>query len=93
MVLVKQEAQQQETVAQLQHFESALQYIKPSNFNEYQTKVGHRGIAVVRLGMLLMSMGKIPDIRFTDLYGIDDAIHDLKVSPAALDCAWEQAIF
>jgi len=60
MVLVKQEAQQQETVAQLQHFESALQYIKPSNFNENQTK--------------------IPDIRFTDLYGIDDAIHDLKVS-------------
>ena len=41
MALVKQEAQQegQQIAATLHHFESALQYINPSNFNEYQTKV------------------------------------------------------
>ncbi|KAI9290031.1 P-loop containing nucleoside triphosphate hydrolase protein [Umbelopsis sp. AD052] len=46
--------------ATLGDFESALTYIKPSNFNEYQTK--------------------LPDVRFKDLYGVDSAIDDLKVS-------------
>ncbi|CAO3689833.1 unnamed protein product [Umbelopsis ramanniana] len=46
--------------ATLNDFEAALAYIKPSNFNEYQTK--------------------LPDVRFKDLYGIDNAINDLKVS-------------
>ncbi|CAO3675126.1 unnamed protein product [Umbelopsis vinacea] len=62
LALVKEEALQetQQAVATFGHFESALQFIKPSNFNEYQTK--------------------IPDVRFKDLYGIDNAIRDLKIS-------------
>ncbi|RIB16055.1 P-loop containing nucleoside triphosphate hydrolase protein [Gigaspora rosea] len=43
-----------------QHFEEALKVVKPSNLNEFQTK--------------------IPDIRFSDIFGIDEIIEDLKLT-------------
>ncbi|CAG8744399.1 14687_t:CDS:10, partial [Dentiscutata erythropus] len=46
--------------ARFQHFEEALKVVKPSNLNEFQTK--------------------IPDIRFSDIFGIDEIIDDLKLT-------------
>ncbi|CAG8525498.1 14111_t:CDS:10, partial [Cetraspora pellucida] len=48
------------TPVRLQHFEEILKVIKPSNLNEFQTK--------------------IPDIRFSDIFGIDEIIEDLKLT-------------
>ncbi|RHZ89456.1 hypothetical protein Glove_14g25 [Diversispora epigaea] len=44
----------------LDHFEKALQFVKPSNLNEFQIKT--------------------PDILFSDIYGIDEIIEDLKLT-------------
>ncbi|PKC74289.1 P-loop containing nucleoside triphosphate hydrolase protein, partial [Rhizophagus irregularis] len=44
----------------LNHFENALKGIKPSNLNEYQTKIS--------------------DIKFSDIFGIDNIIEDLKLT-------------
>lgn len=83
LALVKEEALQetQQAVATFGHFESALQFIKPSNFNEYQTKVSHRLVDIYIWYLYThVCAQKIPDVRFKDLYGIDNAIRDLKVS-------------
>jgi hypothetical protein len=56
LALVKEEALQetQQAVATFSHFESALQFIKPSNFNEYQTKVSHRLVDIMYGVLILM---------------------------------------
>ncbi|RIA86198.1 P-loop containing nucleoside triphosphate hydrolase protein [Glomus cerebriforme] len=46
--------------ATLKHFENALKVAKPSDLNEYQTK--------------------IPDIKFSDIFGINNIIEDLKLT-------------
>ncbi|CEP08698.1 hypothetical protein [Parasitella parasitica] len=51
---------QQDNITTLAHFRQALTIVKPSNLNEYSSK--------------------IPDIKFRDLYGIDDIIQEIKTS-------------
>ncbi|KAG2172751.1 hypothetical protein INT43_000098 [Umbelopsis isabellina] len=64
LMLVQQDAScadsTKQSFAQLHHFESALEFIKPSNFVEYKSQ--------------------LPNIRFKDLFGIDNIIQQLKVS-------------